>query len=573
MRPALLLFLLPLLACGPTAGGDDHDAGGNGGDGPLCSGTCPGGLLCVPDLGCVQCQPGTTYCASTERVMQCDATGTGTQIETCDLAGGMTCVLGACLEACEAAAQNRSNVGCEYWPVDLPQYCDLTIPIGGICERTDPYAVMVANLNAFTVHVVIEQNEAAPGEPLALTVVQEQDIGSGGLAVLQLPQREVDGSDNTNPDNSSGITSRAYRLTASGPVVAYQINTLYETDSIDASLLIPTTGLDTRYRTISWPSVVMDMAGIKGRNRSFITVVGTQPDTQVLVTAGGHVVAGPGVAETLAGGTIEATLGPFDVLHLAGTAAGANAPAAEGDLTGTVVESTQPVVVYAGHVCANVSSPTGGGACCCDHLEEQVQPASALGKQFAVTRSAPRGSAGDVWRILADKPGTTVTTSLPPPLDSFPLDENAVFEFYAATDFVLDASGPVLLAQFLVGTDAGAGTGDPSLTFMPPIDQSRKEYVFLVPDTYAENWAVIGREAGTALRIDGKLVPGEFGGCQVGSIGTLGGRAYESVRCPLDAGVHTLDADAPVSLIEYGYGGTGSIAYVGGADVRRINVD
>jgi hypothetical protein len=28
-----------------------------------------------------------------------------------------------------------------------------------------------------------------------------------------------------------------------------------------------------------------------------------------------------------------------------------------------------------------------------------------------------------------------------------------------------------------------------------------------------------------------------------------------------------------VSLIEYGYGGTGSIAYVGGADVKRINVD
>jgi len=238
-----------------------------------------------------------------------------------------------------------------------------------------------------------------------------------------------------------------------------------------------------------------------------------------------------------------------------------------------VVESTLPVVVFAGHVCANVGSPSVTSACCCDHLEEQVPPASALGKQFAVTRSAPRGTEGDVWRILADKPGTTVTTNLPAPLDSFTLDENVVFEFYAMTDFVLDASGPVLLAQFIVGTEAGAGTGDPSLTFMPPIDQARKEYVFLVPDTYDLNYAVIGREAGTALRIDGQVAPGEFGSCQVSTIGTVGGKAYESVRCPLETGVHTLDADAPVSLIEYGYGGTGSIAYVGGADVRRINVE
>jgi hypothetical protein len=575
MRYALLLSLLALVACGPTATGAEDDAGGAdaGGDGPLCGGICPGGLICIPALGCVQCQPGTTYCSSNDRVMSCDELGTGHQVETCDIMAGQTCVLGSCLAACDAAAQNRSNVGCEYWPVDLPQYCDLTIPIGGICERTDPYAVLVANLNAFSVHVLIEQNGAAPGEPLALATVDERDIGAGGLAVITLPQREIDGSDNTNPETLSGITSRAYRLTSSGPVVAYQINTLYETDSIDASLLIPTSALDTRYRTISWPSAVLDVAGVHSRNRSFVTIVGTAAGTHVTVTAGGHVVAGPGVAETLKGGTIEADLGPFDVLHLAGTTSGMSAPAEEGDLSGTVVESTLPVVVFAGHVCANAGAPGGGGACCCDHLEEQVPPASALGKQFAVTRSAPRGTAGDVWRILADKPGTTVTTNLAAPLDAFALDENVVFEFYATTDFVLEASAPVLLAQILVGTEAGAGTGDPSLTFMPPIDQARKEYVFLVPETYSANYAVIGREAGTALRIDGLEAPGEFGSCTVSAIGTVGGKAYESVRCPLQTGVHTLDADAPVSLIEYGYGGTGSIAYVGGADVRRINLD
>lgn len=39
----------------------------------------------------------------------------------------------------------------------------------------------------------------------------------------------------------------------------------------------------------------------------------------------------------------------------------------------------------------------------------------------------------------------------------------------------------------------------------------------------------------------------------------------------MTAGVHTLDASALVSLIEYVHGSTGAIAHVGGADVERIN--
>ncbi|HEY3360075.1 MAG TPA: IgGFc-binding protein [Polyangia bacterium] len=563
MRAFAVILSLAALGCGATDPGVTPPDGAAP-DGPCSAGSCSGGRLCVPELGCVDCLPGTRSCLGTDTVLECNPAGHTAPVATCE--SGQTCVLGACLPACEAAAQARSNVGCEYWPVDLPNFCDKTIPMAGSCQREQTWAVLVANLNDYTVHVTLEQNDAAPGEAPVLTTVAEQDVGGTALALIQMPQREIDGSDNTLPDNFSALTSRAFRLQSSGPVVAYQLNTLAETDAIDASLLIPTSALDTRYRTISWPSVVLDVMGVKGRNRGFVTIIGAHEGTHVTVTAGGHIIGGTGVAETLKGGVVEADLGPFDVLHLAGHQSNMN-DSVEGDLTGTVVTATRPVAVFAGAVCANV-----GSGCCCDHLEEQVPPASALGRRFAVTRSAPRGAEGDVWRILADKPGTTVATNLPAPWDSFTLEENEMKEFDAMTDFTVDASGPVLLAQFLKGQD-DSGTGDPSLTFMPPVDQARKDYVFLVPATYVLNYAVIGRPVGTTLRIDGMEAPGEFGACEVHQIGALGGTGYESVRCPLAAGMHTLNASGPVTLIEYGYGPTGSIAYVGGADVKQINID
>jgi hypothetical protein len=207
-----------------------------------------------------------------------------------------------------------------------------------------------------------------------------------------------------------------------------------------------------------------------------------------------------------------------------------------------------------------------------------VPPASALGTGFAVTRSPERCvepglCAVDIWRVLADKPGTVDTTNLPAPNDTFTLGENEYREFEASSDFVLEATRPVLVAQFLVGQNSNAGTGDPSLTFMPPIDQARSDYVFLVPETYYVNYVVVGRQQGTAVRLDGEAVPGEFGACTAYPIGAVGGTSYEALRCSLSAGVHDLVADQPVTLIEYGYGGTGSIAYVGGAELRRINIE
>ncbi|MEZ4373619.1 MAG: hypothetical protein R3B07_22550 [Polyangiaceae bacterium] len=46
--------------------------------------------------------------------------------------------------------------------------------------------------------------------------------------------------------------------------------------------------------------------------------------------------------------------------------------------------------------------------------------------------------------------------------------------------------------------------------------------------------------------------------------------SYESRVCPLSEGAHKLTGDVPFGIVAYGYGGAGSYAFAGGADVKRI---
>jgi len=535
-----------------------------------CGSGCPDPLICVPELGCVECEPGQNFCSSKARLMRCNAEGVGALLEACDLKHGVVCSVGRCVSPCEKAI--RSNVGCEYWPVDLPQFCSKTQ-----CQRKEEWAVTAANLNPFDVRIIVEQNEAQPGRPIQLRVVEQRTIPPNDLITIGMPQREVDGSTNQDFETTSALSSRAFRLTSSGPVVVYQLNTIEESDSIDASLLIPTSGLGTEHRAITWFTEMMPIP-VERNLRSFVTVVGTAELTDVKVIAGGHIIGGRGVAETPTGGVFEITLGPFDVLNLAGTKDKPLGPQAEGDLSGTQIISSKPVAVYAGTSCAFVKAPKdapqplgGCDSCCCDHLEEQVPPRRTLGNSFAIARS-PRRSEGsytevDLWRIIADKPDTVIWTNLPPPWNLFTVGDKEIVEFWSQGSFTLESSNSVLVAQFLVSQSCGAGTGDPSLTYIPPIEQGRKDYVFLVPPTYEKNYVVIVREQGTTVEVDGALPIG----CEIEEIGKLKGTTWEALRCDLDSGVHTLKAEQPVTVLEYGYGVTGSIAYVAGSDYRLIN--
>ena len=108
------------------------------------------------------------------------------------------------------------------------------------------------------------------------------------------------------------------------------------------------------------------------------------------------------------------TIGPFDVLNLeTDDATMKDDMKTATDLTGTIVESDQPVAVYSGvettQAPAGYEIPTYPGwgssdTCCLDHLEEQMFPVESIGSHYVIARSPVRSTGGfrepDVLRLL-----------------------------------------------------------------------------------------------------------------------------------------------------------------------------
>ena len=551
------------VACGSTAKrGFDADPDGGGG-GPIGGGpSLSQGQACVDGRICVG-----------QEIFKCEADGGPSTEKLGDCYGAdQACVGGACKSGCDAVATQGSNVGCEFWAVDLDQEYDFTNDAAGA-----PWGVVIANPGGQPADVVIEQNDAAPGQPAQITPVQHLLIASGQVETVSMPTREVDGSlMGKNEGAGTVLSSRAFRITSNAPVVVYQLNALAQTFSNDGSLLIPKNGLGKVHRVLSYPTGnPFSVLGLP-ISRAYITVVGVESDTNVTIKTSTPTVGAPGYPALAKDGEVTVKLGPFDVFNL-------ESDGLPGDFSGSTVIADKPVVVFTGtelsgapNMTKDIPKPAGGGGTCClDHLEEQLFPVESYGKKFAVPHSAVRSVGGyiepDVIRIMGVATTATVKTNLPPPNDSFTLAPGEVKETWAQKDFVLEASEPVAVAQILVSQEQvdGPYTGDPSLTIFPAVDQFRRNYLFASPKSWDTSYIVISMPKGTSVTIDGAPIPGS---CAARVMGTVAGTDYESRTCPLQAGPHAMVGDKPFGITAYGYGRAGSYSFVGGANVTKIYV-
>ena len=171
------------------------------------------------------------------------------------------------------------------------------------------------------------------------------------------------------------------------------------------------------------------------------------------------------------------------------------------DLTGTLIQASQPIAVFGGHEEAVVGSGMANGAgqespCCAEHLEQQLLPISSWGTHYLAARTEPRGGSVEVWRIVAHADGTEVETTLPMHA-RFSLNQGEYYEITTSESFEVTASAPVLVAQYLVSQSATeANIGDPALIIVPPTAQLRSDYQIITPSGYASNWVTVTRVAG-----------------------------------------------------------------------------
>jgi hypothetical protein len=616
----LVASLLFMVACGP----DGRDNPGN------CPGICSAlgfqecndgqysdpvacGLdqVCDPNFGCVVCPPEGLYCygPTSNEVWRCNKDGTGgTHVETCD--ANSVCSNGECKTPCEAAADDPSNLGCDFWAVDLDNEA---FNLNGISNdaAAQQFAIVAANNNDYPVVVTVTKNAARVGEPLNEQAVASVTVSPRATQRIDLPQREVDGSMQQNgtytKNSGSGtfVSPHGYHVVSTGPVVIYQFNPIIQQFSNDASTLIPSTAIGMDYVIIGYntanpcgdPNFTIESIP----DHTAITILATQDDTTVTVTPSHPIKASAGdsgfpIAATMKGGQVSFKLSRYTVANLESEQPTTNAFACamsgqDGDFTGSQVHADKPIVVFTNGErgigfggAENVVFPPGwddqtDDICCTDHLEEQLLPVTALGKEFAIARSPirstdPSWKEPDIVRVVATVDNTQITTNLPAPYNSFTLAANQQKTFAATTGFTLKATNAVQVATYLVSQQfvKQGYIGDPSQLLIPAAEQHRKDYVFLIPGTFQSNYIVMAKPVDAMIMLDGfPLAMQELANCVYAPIGNVAGIDYEQVTCKAAEGHHTVSADKPFGLSVYGYYNVGSYAFVGGSDVKIIN--
>ncbi|MEZ4376130.1 MAG: IgGFc-binding protein [Polyangiaceae bacterium] len=590
---------------------------------------CPGqGQVCNPNtLTCMNCLPGQTRCDG-QAVMQCDSAGNKeTKLTECDTSQAIACRSGACVQLCQDAAEHRSNVGCEYWAVDL----DNAMIDDTSNAAAQQFAVVVSNPQPdLTATVSIEEDDSAPGSPTdAALKVATADIPPLSLRVFRLGPREVDGSPSGefNTGTGSALTRAAYRIKSQVPVIAYQFNPLENVNvfSNDASLLKPVeaiagkSGLSPAYVVLGWPQTIASTedpnTNFNPSNpidlRAFITLVGTRQNTQVRVTPTAKVLGAPGIPETQPGEAAEFTLQPFDVLNL-------ETDDFNADFTGSLIESTEPVVVFSGSEASDAPffNTLASRRCCADHLEEQLDPIRTAGKRFIAPVAASRTQAlvaggasvgiisePDYFRVVAvTEKGARIKTTAPG-YENLTLDSRGSFaNITATTHFSVESDEPVMLAeispsQAAAGVPRGLPGGDPSFIVIPPIEQFRPNYVFLTPDKYAFDFLRITIPNGARVLLDGRDLTGLSNCAALAADGLTDEQRGASAEflvytCQLsfpvidpakeapdnlspgiqNDGVHRIDSDRAVGVLVDGFDAYVSYGYAAGTDLREIVV-
>lgn len=397
-----------------------------------------------------------------------------------------------------------------------------------------------------------------PGDPeLALFITCEQDtegtvdipgvafsvdfaVAANEVTTVPLPPgvREL-------PDNGSALLG--IHVTAQDDVTLYGLHRQQYTT--DAFLVLPVAELGTEYFALSYDGLAQFAAY---NLSSQIAIVATSDDTTVeiipSVDAGSHP----------AGQMFTVTLNRLEIYQL-----NTNTE----DLTGTYIKSSAPVTVMGGHKCADVPSlsrsPTGGRIGWCDHLAEMIPPLETWGQSFMTIPLATRLN-GDIIRILAAENGTGVSINGETIIT---LNRGELFET-VLTDFSeINATGPIMVAQYSPGQAFDGVAADPFMMLIPPNEQFLYHYNFAAPaDGFSRNFVnvVVPTTSADRVLLDGSLVDATL-------FSVIGSSGFSGAQLPLTPGSHTIEADQPLGIYVYGFDAYDSYGYPGGLALGELN--
>ncbi len=249
------------------------------------------------------------------------------------------------------------------------------------------------------------------------------------------------------------------------------------------------------------------------------------------------------------------------------------------DLTGSIVASTKPVAVFAGHERASAPDSLefawfNHPPVSRDHLIEQMPPVAVWGKEFIALggkqddrNSRPTG--GDLVRVIARYDGTIVTRN-GVRIDS--IGKNGFTQFYSGEYSHITTSEPALVVKYLLTGDPfdkdSLYLGDPDMTVVPPVENMSTFYavptiaqgisfthhfVNIIVDSAALNSTLFN-----TLPIDPKRYT------------PIPNTRYLYAKYQTYAGEQRLESSLPAYMETYGYGNHDSYSLAGGGDFKYI---
>jgi hypothetical protein len=494
---ALALPALVVAACSSKSSGGSASAStmsGSGGAGNS-TGTALGGMLfgdgSIPD------SPVCGYHCSADRhqVLDCN----NKVIATC--MGSMACDLGnaGCSDACTAASDNKSSVGCDYYATHLEMdYSDQCFAVY-LANTWNSPAHLQVGFNNYVLPPVSMFGMIPSGTGANITYTPYDDTNGlmpGEVVILFLSG--TTGSTVPCPVVKTAVPmgsmvqgtglGHSFHITSDVPVVAYQISPFGGGSAAitGASLLLPTSAWDTNYFAVTaapYSSVTLD-------NPSF-NIIGWQDGTMVTMLPSQGIMGG-------GAGTNSLPAGPANMPYTFALKAGQMAQfSQQADLSGTVIQSNNPI----GFMASNACMQRPAGTAFCDHGEQMLPPVKALGNEYAAVMFRPRVM-GDkaIWRLVGTIDGTTLTYSsnVGGPAT---LKAGQTVEFQTDQPFTVqsqDTAHPFMLFAQMTGSqwsglsDMG-GYGDPDFVLGVPPQQFLDDYVFFTDPTYPETNLVVVR--------------------------------------------------------------------------------
>ncbi|XP_060561684.1 uncharacterized protein LOC132721401 [Ruditapes philippinarum] len=226
-------------------------------------------------------------------------------------------------------------------------------------------------------------------------------------------------------------------------------------------------------------------------------------------------------------------------------------------LSGTYIESDEPIAVFAGEKCANLPD---AGNYSCDHIIEQMPPLDALDHEYIIAPTKPRSYFGLL--VVATSQDTThvsINSETDTPIYTSYLKRHDTFyqTFDNAQHLSVKATEPVLVVQYGVSISVdNMSQGDASMFVVPGINHFTSKYRFVVPDGYNTNKVILiynitnGNDPRAGLKLNGNATYlAEMTSIKLNAL-----EDYGVCYLDIEAGVHELENTETFGAVLYGQG-------------------